>query len=389
MKLKKHLIVAVVLAIFSCKAQQVETTLLQVENHLNGALDYTSEALNLIQVQADGTEISLGKIDNKGSIHFNLPQYDIKTLFDAINLQHYNFYNWFLMDGSCKDRDVFAKTPFDAVYSQKNDAIYIKKYGINIAVLEAVSDKKMLNHDSPVIGSTYFWFYIDRSIDYIDKCVKTAYNTNIVKTKVSVNIPFKKGWNFIEKKQVAIKKYENSKITQPEIIQFSKVSPESKAVHWYLRQIQEDEKIATAKRLDKLTPITKKQFENWTPNKLGELSLTSNQYGNIPQGQKNKNNIHLIYTNKDQTKEIDLYVVDAAKNPDDLEMVNFAYAMENNAKDTKDIKPYVAQYKEQRNTTKLLYKVKDRIIVNALGKNMNPDELWSYIQKMQVKKLTP
>ncbi len=61
--------------------------------------------------------------------------------------------------------------------------------------------------------------------------------------------------------------------------------------------------------------------------------------------------------------------------------------MTNDGKDKKDIKPYVAQYKEQENTTQLLYKVEDRIIVNASGMNMNAEELWSYIQKLNVEKL--
>jgi len=42
---------------------------------------------------------------------------------------HYNsisFTAYFLMDSSCKDRDIFAETPFDDVYAQKYDPVYIK-----------------------------------------------------------------------------------------------------------------------------------------------------------------------------------------------------------------------------------------------------------------------
>ncbi len=361
----------------SCKAQQAITP--KVNNNLGGELDYTHEVLHLIQKQADGKEISLGEIDKEGTIHFNLPAYDIKTLFDSINLQHYNFQNWFLMNSECKDRDIFAKTPFDGVYSQKTDAIFIKKYGIDVAVLEAASDS--------ITGSKYYWFYIDRAIAYKDKCTKTVSSTGEVYATISADIQFKKGWNFIEENNVVIKNKNRS--TQLKKTHFTNSTPTSDKVKWTLRQIAKDEKIQTAKILDKLTPITKKQFEKWVPNKLGDLLVTTKEHGNPPAGQKNKNNIHIVYANKNQKKEIDLYVVDCAKSPDDMEMINFAYAMENDGKDKKDIKPYITQYKEQENTTQLLYKVEDRILVNASAVNINAEDLWEYIKKLKVEKLIP
>jgi hypothetical protein len=212
-----------------------------------------------------------------------------------------------------------------------------------------------------------------------------------VATIVNANISFEKGWNFIEDKTKASLYYDKSDVysTQLMIQEFTKSSPKDKNVRWSLRQVVTDDKLKMAKSLHNLTPITKKQFEKWTPKKLGDLSVTTKEYGKPPKRQKNKNNVHLTYANETQKKEIDLYVVDCAKNPDDMEMVNFAYAMENRGKDKKDIKPYVAQYKEQENTTQLMYKVEDRILVNASGVNMNAEELWSYIQKLKVKKLIP
>ncbi len=395
MKTKIHILFLLVFTLSqSCKAQQTQTALPKVENHLNGALDYTHEALELIQNQENGKEISLGKIDKEGAIHFNLPEFDIKALYDSIPLQHYNFYNWFSIGSSCKDRDVFAKTPFDDVYSQKTNAIYIKKYGISVAVLEAKSDKKKRRNptstkDSLAVLNTYYWFYIDRAITYKDECTKISHRSNETYATINADISFEKGWNFIEENTSIEVNYDKS---DPNSIQlkkthFAKSSPTSKKVKWTLRQVADNDEIQIAKRLYNLTPITKQQFEKWAPNKLGDLSVTTKEHGNPPEGQRNKNNIHLIYTNEAQKTKIDLYVVDCAKNPDDLEMINFAYAMTNDGKDKKDIKPYVAQYKEQENTTQLLYKVEDRIIVNASGMNMNAEELWSYIQKLNVEKL--
>ncbi len=376
-----QLILVMILSFVSCTVLQSQTTLPKVENHLNGELDYTHEALELVQRQQNDEEIILGKINKDGTIHFNLPEFDIKALYDSINLQHYDFHQLFKIDSSCKDRDVFAETPFDDVYSQKYKLL-VKKYGINVAILEPTSDNQ-------VNSSTYFWFYIDRAIAYKEECSKANSRTGDIYATISANIKFEKGWNFIEEKIETVEKLGkvDSLTTQLSKIQFTKISPANKKVKWSLRQIQKDEKIETAKRLDKLTPITKKQFEKWAPNKLGDLSITTKEHGIPPQGQKNKNNMHLIYTNATEKKEIDLYVIDSAKSPDDMNMINFAYAMENDGKDEKDIKPYVSQYNERDKATQLFYKVEDRIIVNASGVNINSDELWANIQKLNVEKL--
>ncbi len=395
MKTKIHILFLFVFTLVQpCIAQQSQTTLPKVKNHLKGELDYTHEALDLVQMQANGEEIILGKINKDGTVHFNLPEFDIKALYNSINLQHYNFHSLFLMQG-CKGRDDFAETPFDDVYSQKYDPIFIKKYGINVAVLEPVTNEKILGNnkyasDSLAVGSKYFWFYMDRAITYKDECIKTSFDgTYDIEVAISANIQFKKGWNFIEENLVAVQNYSKGDYhaTKPKKIQFTKSSPASKKVKWFLRQIKKDEKIQVAKRLDNFTPITKQQFEKWVPNKLGDLSVTIKEHGNPPRGVKNKNNIHLTYANETQKKEIDLYVVDCAKSPDDMEMINYAYAMENNGKDEKDIKPYIAQYNERAKATQLFYKVEDRILVNASGVNINAEDLWGYIQKLNVKKL--
>ena len=378
----------------TCKAQKTQNPLPKVENHLKGVLDYTHEALELVQNHINGEEVILGKINKDGTVHFNLPEFNVKAQYESIPLQNDNFQSMFLMK-RCKDKDVFADTPYDAIYAKKYDPIYVKKYGINVAVLEPATNKKMLDQnkysgDSISLGSSYFWLYIDRAIAYKDECIKTSFKgTYDIEVTVNANIEFEKGWNFIEENLVEIQSYSKGDFhtNKPKKIQFTKSLPASKEVKWFLRKIQEDEKIETAKRLDKLTPITKGQFEKWAPNKLGDLSVTTKEHGIPPQGQKNKNNMHLTYVDETQKKEIDLYVVDCAKNPDGLEMVNFAYAMENDEKEQKDVKPYVAQYNERTMATQLLYKVEDRLFVNASGKNINSEELWDYIKKLNVEKL--
>ena len=394
MKTKAHINFLLVFILFqSSMAQQTETTLPRVENHLKGELNYTDDALELIQKQINGEEISLGKINTDGTIHFNMPEFGIKALHDSINLQHQNLQQLFGINSECKDRDVFAETPFDNVYSWKYNPIYVKKYGTYIAALYPVSDEIIVSRSNNrtvlPTEATYFWFYIDRTIAYKDDCIKISNRTGDTYANISVNIQFEKGWNFIEEKLVEIPNVsqDDSQSTGVRTTEFKSSSPSSKKVKWVLKQIQEDEKIQRAKRLYNVIPITKEQFEKWTPNELGDLSITTKEHGNPPQGQKNLNNIHLTYSNETQKKEIDLYVVDCAKNPYDMEMIDFAYAMENDGKDEKDIKPYVAQYNERTEATQLLYKIEDRLIVNASGVNIDAEELWTYIRKLKVEML--
>ena len=381
------LIISFLLTMLSSKSQELHNTLPNIENRLVGELDYTKEVLELFQKQANGKEISLGKINTDGTIHFNLPEYDIKALYDSIPLQHYKFQQLFKINSECKDIDVFAKTPFDDVYSEKYKLL-VKKYGIDVAILEPVTNEEKVSNNE-TNSSIYYWFYIDRAIAYKEECSKTNSSTGDIYANISVDIQFEKGWNFIEENSVTAQNNSesNSNTIKPQKIQFTKVSPANKKIKWTLRQFVDDEKIQAAKKLHHLTPITQEQFEKWVPNKLGNLLLTNKEYGIPPIGRKNKNNIHLTYASETQKREIDLYVVDYSKNPEAIEMIDFAYAMENDGKDEKDIKPYIAQYSEREKVTKLLYKVGDRMFVEASATNMNGEELWGYIEKLNVEKL--
>jgi hypothetical protein len=382
------------MAVLPCKSQKPNEALPKVENQLVGELDYAREALELVQRQANGKEISLGKINTDGTIHFNLPEFDIKALFDSIPLQPNKFQNWFSINSDCKDRDVFAETPFDDIYSKKYDPIYIKKYGLNIAALYPVSNAKIVsrnNNQRTILPAeaTYFWFYIDSAIMFKEECTKVSSRTGDIYARISANIKFEKGWNFIEENLAEVQNVVqvDAQTTTVRTIEFNKISPASTKVKWIIKQFKKDEEIQALKKLHSLTPISQEQFEKWAPNKLGDLVLTNKEYGIPPKRRKNKNNIHLTYGSEAQKREIDLYVVDYSKNPDALEMIDFAYAMENDGKDEKDIKPYVAQYSEREKVTKLLYNIGDRMFVEASARNINGEELWAYIKKLNVEKL--
>ncbi len=380
----------------SCKTQQLltKTSLPKVENQLKGELDYANGGFELVQWQNSGDEITLGRIDETGEIHFSLPEYDIKAL--GKNHMPNHFESGFNML-RCKGRGDFDmvgnpkfKTPYDDVYSQLYAPMYIKKYGVNIAYISPVSDEKMLLKESwdKVIGNKYYWMYIDRALDYKATCIRESFKSTEHEIERSADIQLKKGWNFIKANLVEIQNYgEKNEHTMAKTFLYTLSSPESKDVKWYLTRVMDDEKILAAKKEYGLTPITKEQFEKWAPNTLGDLSIETKEYGIPAKGQTNKNNIHLSYVNETQKREIDLYVVDCSKSPVDLEMVDFAYAMENDGKEEKDIKPYITQYNEAENVTMLLYKVGDSMFVEASAVNINGEDLWVYIEKLNVEKL--
>ena len=387
LKIEKMKTIIYILSLFllalvpKCTAQQSDTALPKIENNLHGEIDYSKEALEIVSPQEGGKEIILGKIATDGTVHFDVPEFDIKALYDSIPLEPYKLQKWFSIDSNCKDLDVFAKTPYDEVYSRKYK-LFVKKYGINVAVLEPIGD-------SLVSENKYFWLYADRAITVNEECSKANSRSGDIYASIRVHIALEKGWNFIEENISYDSNYDESdaNAVRLQTTAFSISSPASKNVIWRLRQIADDEKIKTAKRLDHLTPLTKKQFEKWVPNTLGDLSLKTKEYGNPPKGQNNKNNIHLIYSNETLQKELELYAIDSAKNPKDMEKINFAYAMENKGKEAKDIKPYIAQYDERERIAQVWNKVQERIIVTASGVNITPEELWNYIQKLQIEKL--
>lgn len=377
----------------SSVSQELVTAFPKIENQLNGELDYANGALEFTMRHQNGEYIR-GNIDAKGVIHFNLPEFDIRALYDSILLQHFNFQSLFQMQ-SCEAKGFFDETPFDDVYAQNYEYIKIEKYGMSVGVLKAGSDKKVFannrySSDSLTVGSKYHWFYIDRSLDYKEECIKTSFNGMYdIEVTVSADAQLKKGWNFIKEEIAEVQSYSrndyHTKI--PKRIHFTTASPDDKEVKWFIKQTAKEEEIQVAKVLSNYEPITKEQFEKWAPDELGDLSMISKEYGVPPKRRKNKNNFHLIYADAAQEREIDLYVIDYCRNPGDIEMVNFAYAMEYEGKDEKDIKPYITQYREQEKVTQLLYKVGDRIFIEAAAKNMNAEDLWGYIRKLNVEKM--
>lgn len=258
MKTKTYLLFLLVCALFqSCKTKhlQTKTSVPKIENQLKGELDYTKGGFELVQWQNGGGEITLGSIDEKGEINFNLPEYDIKSL--GKNHMNSNLESQFNML-RCKNKGDFDmigqplfKTPYDDVYSQLYPPMFVKTDGVYPAYVSLVSDEKMLtkgNFDK-IIGNKYYWIYIDRDLNYKDKCIKESNKNADLEFEMTADIQLKKGWNFVKRSLVEVQNYgDNNEHTIPKKIQFSLSSPNSKDVKWYLQRQMDDEKIQAAKK---------------------------------------------------------------------------------------------------------------------------------------------
>lgn len=265
MKTKLIVIVFAIILFQSCKTQQLKTKtdLPKIENQIEGELDYTKGGFELVQWPNSGDEITLGRIDENGVIHLNLPEYDIKAL--GKNHMNSSLQGQFNML-KCKGKgEVDAlgraqfKTPYDDVYSQLYGPMFIKKYGVYLASVSLVSDKKMLikgNFDK-ITGNKYYWFYIDRDLDYKDKCIRVS--DADLEIDESADMQFKKGWNFVKRNLVEVQNYgDNNEHTIPKKTLFTLSSPKSKDVIWHLVRRMDEEKILAAKKEYELTTPIKK-----------------------------------------------------------------------------------------------------------------------------------
>lgn len=208
-----------------------------------------------MQWKKGGNEVSLGRIDEEGNIHLNLPEYDKRAL--GRNHHDSSLESQFMML-KCKGKGEYNmmgeplfKTPYEDVYSQMYPPIYVKKYGLAMGYISLITDEKMLlkeNFDK-IIGSKYYWMYVDRDFDYNDACIRKSFKDPSLEVEMTANVTFKKGWNFIKRELLELQNYgEEEDQTTPKRIHFSIANSNYKSVKWYLVQAKSDEQIEAAKK---------------------------------------------------------------------------------------------------------------------------------------------
>ena len=256
--IKVNLIIVLSIIIFhSCKSKKMlpENSLPEIENRIEGELDFANGGFELVQWPKNGSKITLGSIDRTGAIHFNLPNYDIRSLGN--NHMGSDLGSQFNMI-YCKGKGEYStmgqplfETPYDGVYSQMYPPVYVTKYGVNIAYISPVSDERMLYKDNwdKIVGSKYYWMYIDRDCIFQDTCIRDSPKGTDLEVERIADIKFQKGWNFIEANLVSVQNYgENKEHVTAKKFLYTIGSPKSKDVKWILQRTKTDEEILTAKR---------------------------------------------------------------------------------------------------------------------------------------------
>jgi len=147
-----------------------------------------------------------------------------------------------------------------------------------------------------------------------------------------------------------------------------------------------------SKRLSKLKPITKEQIKVWMPTGLGNLKRSSFQI-NKEMGMKFK----LVFKD-DKGKKININIIDGAGNG--APMMSMFSMMQNMDIDKENDTGYertlkmgsqkvYVKYEKSGNyeKSKLQCTLNGRFGIEANAWKMTPEELWKYIQNLEIEKL--
>ena len=141
--------------------------------------------------------------------------------------------------------------------------------------------------------------------------------------------------------------------------------------------------------LKELTPISNDEFKEWMPERLGDLERKSFKF-NTAMGATGE----LIFENEERSFEVT--IMDGAGETGSAlygsqGMLGALYGNFESESDTekqeivdRDGSQSVETYYKDTNNSSIRITFEDRFLVNAKAKNMTPDELYSYIEKLNI-----
>ncbi|TLP74288.1 hypothetical protein [Maribacter sp. ACAM166] len=149
------------------------------------------------------------------------------------------------------------------------------------------------------------------------------------------------------------------------------------------------------KKLSELTPVSKEQIKDWMPEEVGDLKLTEYDISS----QMGLSVFKLSYKGDDEKKKkINIIISDGAGKGSAL--VAMFSMFQNIEIDTENESGYerTQTFEGQRTLTKyqtsekyekatLQCLINQRFGIEANAWNMNPDELWNFIKKLEIEKL--
>ena len=400
MKNKFRMLVAIVTAIIflPCQAQN-SSTAPKIENYTKGELEIKVAPFGL-----DGNEINVGKVLPDGTIQFSWPDIDLADYESSdLYMRHLKSALWMIV---CHDKKMEENNEEIKAVNTKDLLLY--KYGQYVGSLQPSTRKEFSDSDTLETGSSFSWYYSNGDGKFNAVC--TVYeekggpndvyeiDKNNVLNTTTYDIDFKKGWNLVEKSLLELKdqkrgeelittKFKESKATIDQI-------PNN--INWHMKYWANDAYLEIEQVFSKLTPITKEQYKNWMPEKLGNLKRTVYEIGGKLERSSSTDNINLVF--EKGAKKIDITVLDCAGSKESALAYTQILGMTSQEwKDDTDTGyqsatkmdsvPVIVEYNEKEKTSTLTYNSNGRFSINANGSEMDPDELWDYLKLLDLKKL--
>ncbi len=150
-------------------------------------------------------------------------------------------------------------------------------------------------------------------------------------------------------------------------------------------------------KLAELTPVSKEIIKAWMPTELDNLKRT--KYGIGKQmGFAQVSNLSLEFKEDDTYKKVDVSITDGAGNG--ASFISVFIMVQNADIDSEDQTGYertetfdgqkiLVKYSnpEYNNRSQFNYLINNRLLVEAKGWQMEPEELWVYLKKLEIEKL--
>lgn len=144
--------------------------------------------------------------------------------------------------------------------------------------------------------------------------------------------------------------------------------------------------------LKTMVPITNDEFKNWMPESIKDLQRTQYQF-NTAMGA----NGNLTFSN--DNKRLDVSIADGAGETGSAVYATQSFfgglyggfESESDSKresiEERNGVQIMETYYKQDNRSSIRFVVEDRFIINAEGSNMTPEELFEYVQSLDIKNL--
>jgi len=175
----------------------------------------------------------------------------------------------------------------------------------------------------------------------------------------------------------------------------SKTANDIKNVKSIVSGLDEDKELIT--KLKKLEPLSKEALKSWMPEQLKDLKRTSFKISTASLG--NINSMNLQYKGIDNIKkQLKVEIIDGAGNGSGIV---YMYMMIARMKlDSENERGYDRIYKRgavsiketfrkqtHSNSTKMEFLMNERFAVSVRAKNIDPNEIWEYVQVLKFNNL--